>query len=197
MAKLVYYIAATIDGYIAGPGGEFDFFPLEPDMMVALNEQFPETVPTHFRKQAGVDGVPNRRFGTVVMGRATYQVGLDEGVTSPYGALRQIVFSRTLPPSLPSDDEVAIVGSDPVAYVAGLKREADHDIWLCGGARLAGVLYDEIDELIIKRYPVTAGAGIPMISGSFTPARFTVADRQTFASGADILTCVRAGENVL
>ena len=188
MAKLVYYIAATIDGFIAGPGGEFDFFPLEPDMMAALTEQFPETVPTHLRERAGVTGVPNRRFGTVVMGRGTYRIGLDEGVTSPYSVLRQIVFSR----SLPKSDEVEIVDSDPAAFVADLKRNTDRDIWLCGGAQLAGSLYDHIDEMIIKRYPITAGAGIPLIKGTFEPARFTVTARQAFDSGADLLTCVRA-----
>jgi dihydrofolate reductase len=188
MAKLVYYIATTLDGFIAGPGGEFDFFPLEPDLMAALNEQFPETVPGHFRDQAGVTGVPNRRFGTVVMGRATYEVGLTEGVTSPYPVLRQIVFSRTLPPS----DEVEVVATDPAARVTDLKRTADRDIWLCGGAKLAGALYHQIDELIIKRYPVTAGAGLPLFSGTFAPARFEVTGRQAFPSGADILTCARA-----
>ncbi|MFG3013690.1 hypothetical protein ACGFZB_25230 [Streptomyces cinerochromogenes] len=36
------------------------------------------------------------------------------------------------------------------------------DIWLCGGGRLAGTLWPEIDELLIKTYPVVAGTGIPV-----------------------------------
>jgi dihydrofolate reductase len=37
-----------------------------------------------------------RRFDTVLMGRKTYEVGLNEGITSPYQPLRQVVFSRSM-----------------------------------------------------------------------------------------------------
>ncbi len=45
--KLVYYVAVSLDGYIAGPrGGEFDFYPLCDDMSSWINERYPESVPT-------------------------------------------------------------------------------------------------------------------------------------------------------
>lgn len=40
------------------------------------------------------------------------------------------------------------------------------DIWLCGGGTLAGALINEIDEIVLKRYPVIVGTGISMFSGA-------------------------------
>ena len=73
MRKLVYYIGATLDGYIAGPGGEIDFFPLSEEMLAWIGSSFPETIPTHLREHVGLGSATNRAFDTVVMGRATYE----------------------------------------------------------------------------------------------------------------------------
>jgi hypothetical protein len=73
MRKLVYHIGASLDGHIAGPGAEFDFYPLSDEMAASINSRYPETVPTHVRKLVGLDGVPNKVFDTVVMGRGTFE----------------------------------------------------------------------------------------------------------------------------
>jgi dihydrofolate reductase len=84
MRKLVYYVGVSLDGYIAGPSGEYDFYPLADDMAAWLGEQYPETMPTHLRVASGLESAPSRRFDTVVMGRGTYQPALDAGIASPY-----------------------------------------------------------------------------------------------------------------
>ncbi|OKH98894.1 deaminase [Streptomyces sp. CB02923] len=189
MRKLVYYVAVTIDGYIAGPGGEFDFYPQGDEQQSAAyaewaNARYPETVPTSMRAAHGLSDTPNRRFDTVLMGLGTYRPGLRAGFTSPYAHLRQYVVSSTLAPD--TDPAVTVVGEDPLALVRDLKREEGRDIWLCGGGRLAGALLPEIDELIIKSYPVVAGAGIPVFDGEFDPTLFKVADRTSFANDVTI-----------
>ncbi|GAB7038606.1 MULTISPECIES: dihydrofolate reductase family protein [Catenuloplanes] len=181
MRRLTYYIATTIDGFICGPGGEFDFFPMTADVLAAINAEWPETVPSHLRGPAGLADAPNRHFDTVLMGRGSYEPGLAAGVTSPYAHLRQIVFSRTLTVEDPAVEVVS--GEDPVEVVRRLKREDGLGIWLCGGADLAGQLLPEIDELIVKRYPVVAGAGKPMFGTGFGPVPFTLAESRTFESG--------------
>ncbi|GAA2631532.1 dihydrofolate reductase family protein [Dactylosporangium fulvum] len=185
MRKLVYYVAATVDGFIAGPRGEFDFFPMHSDLLAAMNAEQPETVPTAFRAQAGLADAPNLRFDTVLMGRGTYEPALKEGITSPYAHLRQYVFSRTL---AATDPEVEIVTDDPVGFVQRLKQQPGKDIWLCGGGSLAGQLLPEIDELMVKRYPVMVGSGIPMFDAPFRPAPLSVAGTRTFGSGASVVT---------
>ncbi|WP_280421447.1 dihydrofolate reductase family protein [Nocardia carnea] len=188
MRKLVYYVGASIDGYIAGPGGEVDFYPVADDMMQWINARYPETVPRHIRELVGLPvDTPNQRWDTLVMGRGTYDPALDAGIASPYPHMKQYVVSTTL--ERIDDPEIELVRTDPVELVRRLKREEGpegKDIWLAGGGKLAGALIDEIDELIVKSYPVSAGVGIPIISGAFRPTRFTPLRRKEFGNGAQV-----------
>lgn len=191
MRKLVYYIAVTLDGRIAGPGGEYDFFPAGDEEQGAaystwVNSLYPETVPTAYRAAAGLADASHRYFDTVVMGHGTYRDPLDRGITSPYAHLRQYVVSSTLEPDV--DPAVTVVPGDPLALVRTLKREenAGLNVWLCGGGKLAGALLPEIDELVVKHYPVVAGAGIPAFDGAFDPTVFDVAERTAFPHGVTL-----------
>ncbi|MFF3646451.1 dihydrofolate reductase family protein [Streptomyces sp. NPDC002564] len=183
MRKLVYYIGASIDGRIAGPGGEFDFYPVGDEEQAAayaawVNARYPETVPTALRPHVGLADAANQRFDTVVMGHGTYRQALAHGTPSPYAHLRQYVLSRT--PGAAPDPAVTVTGGDPLALVRELKRQPGQDIWLCGGGQVAAALLPELDELVIKSYPVVAGAGIPVFDGTFDPTRFRVTARESF-----------------
>jgi dihydrofolate reductase len=186
--RLTYYVAATADGYIAGPDGEVDFFPIEADVTAAMNAVLPETVPTGLRAAVGLADAENRRFDTVLMGRATYDVARKAGVTSPYAHLKQYVFSRTLGNE---DAAVSVVATEPAAFVRGLKAQAGGGIWLCGGGKLAGHLLSEIDELIIKQDPVVVGSGVPLFDGPFAPRHLSVVEVRTFESGVNVITYAR------
>ncbi len=181
MRALTYYVAVTLDGYIAGPDGQIDAFQAEPAMMEHIVEHYPETLPTPARNHLGIDG-PGRRFDAVVMGRGTYQLGLDEGLTSPYAHLDQTVFSASIDPSV--DPGVTITDEDPVAVVERLKADAGAGVWLCGGGQLAGTLVDQIDELIVKRQPQLFGTGRPMIAGHYRPTDFELVERQSIGSAS-------------
>jgi dihydrofolate reductase len=190
MRTLVYYVASTIDGFVAGPKGEFDFFSADGDHMQAITEQYPETVPVHFRTMLGIDP-PNRTIDTVLEGRGAYQTGLDEGITNAFPHLRHLVFSRTLRES--PDPGVEVVATDPVARVRELKQEPGERLWLCGGGEIAGVLRDEIDELAIKIYPVAIGSGRRLFGAAgFTPSHFTVTSSRTFDDGVVFVHYARA-----
>ncbi|MFI0449283.1 dihydrofolate reductase family protein [Actinomadura sp. 6N118] len=191
MRRLTYYVASTIDGFIGGPDGTSGFFPWSADMMEYLNNRMPETLPTAFRSQAGLDDAANQTFDTVLMGAGTYRMGLKDGITSPWQHLRQYVVST----SITAIDEpgVTLVPGDPAGLVRRLKNEADGlGIWLSGGGKLAGSLLPEIDELIIKRYPVVIGTGIPVFATTELQAtHFDLTGTRTFGNGAAVLTYTR------
>lgn len=196
MRKLVYYVGVSLDGRIAGPGGEYDFFPFGDEQQTAAyfawsNTMYPETVPTALRAATGLTEAPNRRFDTVVQGLGSYRAALDAGITSPYAHLRQYVVSSTLEPDI--DPAVTVVPGDPLALVRELKREegTGMDVWLCGGGKLAGAVLPEIDELVLKSYPVVAGAGIPAFDGTFDPTVFDIAERTAFANGVTLTRLTR------
>jgi dihydrofolate reductase len=182
--RLTYFVAVTLDGYIASPDGEFDRFVLEGDHMAAITALYPDALPVHFHALAGVTPT-GEVFDTVVMGWNTYAVGLAEGITSPYGHLRQYVFSsreRTV------GEDVTLVQGDPVETVRALKAEAGgSDIWLCGGGQLAATLIDEIDDLVLKLHPVTFGAGIPLFASGYEPRRWDVVDTIHYESGVSLV----------
>lgn len=187
MRKLVYYAAVSLDGYIAGPEGEFDFYPMSDDMSW-IRERYPESIPTELRAQIDMPAdTPNQAWDTVLMGRNTYQAG---GMTSPYAHMKQYVFSRTLEPV--DNPQVEVVDTDPVDLVRTLEKQDGLDIWLCGGGNLAGQLVDEIDRLIFKSYPVIAGGGIPALAGNFRPTQFRVTERREFDSGMQLTWFDRA-----
>jgi dihydrofolate reductase len=143
MRRLIYYVACTVDGFIAREDGSFDCFLTEGEHYDYLFDAFPETFPAHYRAAVGLSA-GNRQFDAVLMGRRTYEVGLKLGVTSPYPHLRQYVFSRGMEAS--PDAGVQLVREDAAAAVRELKREPGKDVWLCGGGELAAELFEEIDE---------------------------------------------------
>ena len=147
MGQLKYYVAATLDGFIAHPDGSFDGFAWDDQLVADFLADL-------------------KQFGTVLMGRKTYEVGLEEGKTSPYPDMRQILFSTSMTSS--PDPAVELVQDNAIQVVQSIKNETEPDLWLCGGSQLASTLLmaNLIDEVIVKLYPVIFGSGIPLFSSA-------------------------------
>lgn len=140
MPTLRYSVAASFDGYIAGPHGEFDWIPMDPDIDFAALYA---------------------RYGGIVMGRHSYVVSASAG--GGVGAsLPTYVCSRTLPEG--SRDGVTFV-KDAVASVRALKAgEGDKPLWLWGGGELFRTLAaaDLVDGIDVAVVPIVLGGGIPL-----------------------------------
>lgn len=183
MRHLTYFIACTADGFIAREDGSFDFFPMTGGHLAFIAREYPETFPGHLKPMFEANG-PNRHFDTVLMGRRTYEVGLQAGISNPYPHLRQFVFSRSMAAS--PDPAVELVNSRPIELVQRLKAESGMGIWLCGGAELAGALFAEIDELVLKVNPVVLGKGTPLFRGTIGPKSLELLEHQSFDGGVAI-----------
>lgn len=184
MRKLTYFVACSIDGFIGDPHGDASSMMryVDAEFLEFLKTEYPETVSAEGRAALGFHGAENQKFDTVIQGRGSYQVGLDAGVTSPYGHLREYVASRSLDTS--PDPNVHLITDDLVGAVRALKaEEGGLGIWLCGGSQLAGDLLDEVDELVIKTYPQVYGSGMPMFGTDFTVTDFTLDSVRTFGNG--------------
>jgi dihydrofolate reductase len=139
--QLRYSVAASLDGYIAGPNGEFDWIVVDPDIDFEA-------------MYAGFSGL--------VMGRRSYEVFVATG-GAPGPALPTYVCSRTLPEG--ERGGVTVV-HDAVAHVRTLKDEpAAKPLWLWGGGDLFRTLAAEglVDGVDVAVIPVLLGGGIKLL----------------------------------
>ena len=132
----------SLDGYIAGPNGEFDWILMDPDFDFA-----------------GMSA----QFDTYLLGRRTYEVTSSHGQGAMPG-VRTFVFSRTLQQS--DYDDITIVGENWREVVQSLREEDGKDIWLFGGGSLFRSLAEEgfVDTVEVAVIPVVLGGGIPLIA---------------------------------
>lgn len=186
MRDVVYYIASTLDGFIAHEDGSFDGFLWDDQFGADLFAAFPETFPAHLRAD---DSPPpeNQRFDTVLMGRKTYEVGSKDGFTNPYPTLKQYVFSRTM--KRRPDEHVTLVSEHAVDVVETMKQETGKAIWICGGAEFATTLFSAslVDKLIIKLNPVVFGAGIPLFDAHIEQTALELTESTAYPSGHMLL----------
>ena len=186
MRDVVYYIATTLDGFIAREDGSFEDFAWNEDFIADLLATYPETFPAPFRT-GEYDRADNRKFDVVLMGRKTYEVGLREGLTNPYTTLDQYVFSRSMETS--PDPAVALVSDGAVDVVRALKEEDGRSIWICGGSELATDLFEAglVDEVVVKLNPIVFGTGIPLFSRRLEAGSLELVKSRTYESGHVLL----------
>ncbi len=165
MRRVIYSVAASLDGLIADMNGGVDWIPEEPAIDWAAFMS---------------------RFDTTLMGRLTYEVALRLGGVP--GGLPAIVFSRTMRPE--DHPDVTITSDDPAHVVARLRASPGKDLWLMGGGALfrsflAAGLVNGVEVAIA---PVVLGDGIPFLPEGSPGARLSLVKQQSFPSGIVLLT---------
>jgi dihydrofolate reductase len=140
--RLRYQVAVSLDGFIAGPNGEYDWIVM--DRAIDFAALYKE-------------------FDTAVMGRKTYQMMTAQGGNGAMPGLDVVVFSRTLPAA--THRGVRILNDDPREVIPSLKAKPGRDIWLFGGGSLFQSLLEAglVDTVEVAVMPVLLGAGVPVL----------------------------------
>lgn len=140
MRKVIAGFAASLDGYIEGPAGEYDWILIDKDIDFAAQMA---------------------RFDTFLFGRKSYERVRPMGGKKTPG-VTNYVFSRTLT----TVDEAYQLARDAGQTVAQLKTQAGKDIAVFGGAHLLASLLalQLVDELEVSVIPVLLGQGTPLVA---------------------------------
>jgi dihydrofolate reductase len=159
--KIVYSVAMSLDGYVAGPNGEADWITMDPEIDFAA---------------------VFARFDTVLMGRKTYEQvkAMGEGGAMP--GMMSIIASRTLNPE--DCPGATLIGDGLTDRLCELQAASGKDIWLFGGGVLFRSLLDAglVDEVSVALMPVLLGGGVPLLAAGHR-AKLRLTGNRVYKSG--------------
>ena len=167
MRKIDYYVATSVDGFIAGPNEDVSGFIGEGEILDKYNKDL-------------------LTFDTVIMGRKTYEFGYKYGLVpgkTPYGHMKNYIFSNTL--NFDSQDSNVFVKSVDIHHIIELKKQEGTNIYLCGGAVFAGWLLrnKKIDLLTIKLNPFVQGKGVKLFEELKSAFKLNLLSQKNYNDG--------------
>ena len=190
MPTITYYVAASMDGFIADAEGSVDWLPEGDPQDYGYTEFY-----------AAVEAL--------VMGRRTYDQVLEFGQW-PYSGKTTYVFTNHAPAENPYGVRF-VSDTEPEEFIHTNASEYSGTIWLVGGGNLADQFRRAglIDEYLVHVMPTILGRGIPLFSphrhsakvadaplagGNPPPTRLELVESQSFDDGVVMLHYRRAAE---
>ncbi len=168
MRKVILGVAVSLDSFIEGPKGEYDWCFTDQDY--GLSDFF-------------------KRVDTAFIGRKTYEMTLSmsDSSSSGFPKLKEYIFSTTLNKV---KEGATLIKGDIQTEVEKIKNEKGKDIWLFGGAGLTTSLLNLglVDELSLAVHPILLGSGKPLFSNIKHRINLTLVDTKTFSTGLVSLT---------
>lgn len=142
--KVILYIAASLDGYIAKPNDDLSFL----SIVQKDDEDYGYSVFIN-----SVD--------TVILGRKTYNWVMKQVPVFPHADKNTFIITRNAKPSI---GKVNFYSGSLKELISKLKSESGKNIFIDGGAEIVHELLKEnlIDEFIISIIPVFVGSGIKL-----------------------------------
>jgi len=165
MRKIILNLAVSLDGFIAGPNGEYDWCLTDADYGMT---EFLQSV------------------DCTLMGRKTFDILVEYG--DPFKHLTHHVFSRTVKES--SISNIRLISDDLLTYTKNLKRQPGKNIWLFGGGEIIDPLVQEnlVDEFILSVHPILLGDGISLFKKRDEKKSLKLIDTKSYPSGLVQLT---------
>jgi dihydrofolate reductase len=167
MARILGYIAASLDGFIADKDESLEWLMTRGEMELGDEHHYNTFI---------------KRIRTVVMGRATYDWIARSGQEWAYGAQRTLVVtSRPIPdPAGPLETR-----TDVDALVAELRALDDGDVWMLGGGQLQMAFMERgaLDEIEVYVISELLGGGYPLFPPTGFRARPTLLSAKSLGAG--------------
>jgi dihydrofolate reductase len=168
MTRTIYYVASTLDGFIADQHHSLDWL---------LKQDIDEHGPMNYGDFIGA-------VGAVVMGSATYEWVVRHQSAAGEGWLYTQptwVFTHRDRAALDDADIRFTSAPVPAVHAEAVEAAKGKDIFLVGGGDLAGQFADAglLDEIVVSFAPVTLGAGAPLL-----PRRLDLRLRDTARNAA-------------
>lgn len=163
MRRIRFSVAMSLDGYIAGPKGEYDWIVMDPDIDFA--ELFKD-------------------FDTALMGRKSFEVA---GAGPPMPGIQTIVVSRTL--KQVDHPNAIVINEASKATFDALKAKPGKDIWLFGGGELFRSLLalGVVDTVEVAVIPVLLGEGIPLLPAPATRTKLVLKSNKLYPKTGTLL----------
>jgi dihydrofolate reductase len=163
MRKVVLNLAVSLDGFIEGPNGEYDWCLTDQDY--GMTEFFTRT-------------------NTIFIGRRSYE--MIAGAEDEYFPTIQkiYVFSDTLQSVQNAKVEV-ITSAGFDSKVSEILEEDGPDIWLFGGASLISVMLQKrfVNSMLLSVHPLILGGGKPLFQDIKDRVELLLLDTKTYESG--------------
>ncbi len=162
MRRIRYCVAASLDGYIAGPKGEYDW--IIPDPEVNFAELWAQ-------------------FDTLLMGRRTYEVAVSRLGEKDFQGMKVVVVSRTIEPA--GHPGITIISELNRSWVEELRARNGKDIWLMGGGELFRAFLEmgEVATVEVSVMPVLLGGGVKLLPSSAECAKLKLSAQKIYHSG--------------
>ncbi|MEO6681254.1 MAG: dihydrofolate reductase family protein [Ginsengibacter sp.] len=168
MRKVILGVAVSLDSFIEGPKGEYDWCFTDQDY--GLSNFF-------------------KRVDTAFIGRKTYEMTLSMNDSNNIGfpKLKKYIFSTTLDKV---KEGATLIKGDIKNEVEKIKNEKGKDIWLFGCAGLTTSLLNLglVDELSLAVHPILLGSGKPLFSNIKDRIKLILVDTKTYTTGLVSLT---------
>ncbi|HEU0036248.1 MAG TPA: dihydrofolate reductase family protein [Kofleriaceae bacterium] len=178
MRSLIQLAHVSLDGYLAGPGGEMDFITFDPEVAEYVYPLM-RTVDT------GIYGRTTSQmmegYWPAVLDNASASAG-EQSHARWYAEAKKIVASRTLPPRT---GQVTIAGDDIVSVIAAAKQQPGGEMMIFASPTLSHALSAAglIDEWRLTWQPVILGGGLPLFGGKEPRSKLELRSSRTFRCG--------------